>query len=107
MEVDFDFGVLKGIESGEVFLLNREDYRRLKGYEKKSMSLFISSIYASGYKDGVTDSFEKLKDAKKEKDDDGVEMDFEEVLKVIGGVKGIGEKRLSEIRSKCYETFGG
>lgn len=64
------------------FLLNRKQYERIRKMDHCQMTLYVESIYKSGYEDGKKDA-EGLTES--------------EVRDVILGVKGIGPKKAEDI----------
>lgn len=71
-------------KKNKVFILNRKDYNRIRKMDHCQMSMWAEAIYKSGFKDGA--------DAAKEN-----ALNTEQVRSVLLGVKGFGEKRVSEI----------
>jgi hypothetical protein len=66
------------------FLLNRKQYDRIRKMDHCQMTLYVESIYKSGYADG-------------KKDAEGLTAN--EIREVLLQVKGIGEKRVDIIVS--------
>ena len=66
------------------FLLNRKQYDRIRKMDHCQMTLYVESIYKSGYADGT-------------KDAEGLTAN--EIREVLLQVKGIGEKRVDIIVS--------
>lgn len=64
------------------FLLNRKQYERIRKMDHCQMTLYVESIYKSGYVDG-------------KKDAEGLTAN--EIREVLLQVKGIGEKRVDTI----------
>ncbi len=77
--------------NGLNYRTTREQYKTAKKYDHTQFDIFCTSIYKSGFEDG--------KEASR-----GLTMD--EIMEVIGAVKGIGEKRLSVIRSGILDRMG-
>lgn len=78
-------------------LLTREQFRRLKAYDKKQMERHIASVYKSGFEDGY--------DAAENKPSDEVKVSWEDVLKRIGEVKGVGPVLLHKIDDAVRGEF--
>ena len=72
------------------YILNREKYKAIKKYDHQQLEDFCSSIYESGYKNGCNAAAASS-------------LSLEEFLQAAAKVKGIGPKKLEEIRS-CIET---
>lgn len=70
------------------YILTRDKYKSIKRYDHHQMEVFCSSIYASGVRDGY---------------DMGKSDAAEEVLQVVAGVKGIGPKKMDEIRQCLFD----
>ncbi len=72
------------------YMTTRDQYKAAKKYDHQQFDDFCTSIYHSGYEAG-------------KKAVPGT--DIEEVMAAIQTVKGIGEKRLAEIRAAVEKTF--
>ena len=66
------------------YILTRDKYKAIKRYDHQQMEMFCCSVYESGMKDGY---------------DLGQAGAIEAVLQAAAKVKGIGPKKLEEIRS--------
>lgn len=66
------------------YMTTRTQYKAAKSYDHAQFDAFCTDIYAEGYKDGVN----SVKGA-----------DITDVMERIKTVKGIGEKRLSQIET--------
>lgn len=101
--------IYESIRNGDM-VTSRSVYKAIKAFDHQKMDIFLTDVCLNGYKDGVAEAEKALSQHCSEKQADGdieeVQMDFSEVLEVIGKVKGIGEKRLKEIEKKCLEAFG-
>ena len=92
-------------------LLSREKYRGIKGFDRRQMERYIASIYRSGFEDGASACEEALRkeaSAKHTNPDDEyeeVKADWEDVLRIIGEVKGMTPKMLSDIDRRLKECF--
>ena len=75
------------------------------------MERYIASIYRSGFEDGASACEEALRkeaSAKHTNPDDEyeeVKADWEDVLRIIGEVKGMTPKMLSDIDRRLKECF--
>jgi hypothetical protein len=72
------------------YMTTRTQYKAAKSYDHAQFDAFCTSIYAEGFKDG-------------EKSVQGT--DIIEVMGKIKTVKGIGEKRLSQIETAVSVLF--
>ena len=71
-------------------LVNRETYKKVKKFDRQQFEGFCMELYKNGYNDGA-------------KSVPGV--DLTKVMEAIGSVKGIGEKRLADIKSTLEQMF--
>ncbi len=78
-------------------LLTREQFRILKGYDKKQMERHIASVYRSGFEDGY--------EAAENRPSDQMNVEWPDILQRIAEVKGVGEKLLSAIDQHVREVF--
>lgn len=72
------------------YMTTRVQYKAVKKYDHQQFDDFCSTIYREGYDDGKA----AVPGA-----------DIEDVMTAIRTVKGIGEKRLAEIRAVVEKTF--
>lgn len=82
-------------------LLTREQYRKIKSYSRQQMERWAASIY----KTGLEDMAKALEEKVEQEAEDESKADWEDVLRIIGEVKGIGAKRLEEIDRKVREAM--
>lgn len=82
-------------------LLTREQYRKIKNYNRQQMERWTASIY----KTGLEDMAKALEEKVEQEAEDESKADWEDVLRIIGEVKGIGAKRLEEIDRKVREAM--
>ena len=75
-------------------ILNREKYKAIRKYDHQQLEDFCGSIYESGYKNGYTNGCDTAAASS---------LSLEEFMQAAAEVKGIGPKKLEEIRS-CIET---
>lgn len=59
-------------------MLDRATYKKIKGMTREEMQNFLTNYYNNVMKDAPS-------------------LDLDELRKEIGGIKGVGEKRLDEI----------
>ena len=77
-------------KAGRKYLTTREEYNSAKKYDREQFDQFCANIYTEGFRNGA-------------KSVPGVEV--EDVMNAIRSVKGIGTKRLEEIRTAVEELF--
>ena len=92
-------------------ILSRERHRAVKKFDRKQMERYIASIYRSGFEDGA-EACEKAirgeaaaKHANPDDEYEEVKADWEDVLRVIGEVKGMTPKLLEDIDTRLKECF--
>ena len=61
-------------------MLDRATYKKIKGMTREEMQNFLTNYYNNVMEDAETST-----------------LDLNELRKEIGGIKGVGEKRLDEI----------
>ena len=78
-------------------LLTRDQYRAIKGYNRREMELYIASIYRSGF-DGCAKAMQKkAEEAAEAEETEEVKRDWEDVLRMIAEVRGMTPEMLTEI----------
>lgn len=77
-------------QTAKKYMTTRNQYKAAKKYDHQQFDDFCASIYQSGYDAGKAAV---------------PGTDIEEVMAAIRQVKGIGEKRLGEIRAAVEKTF--
>lgn len=82
-------------------LLTRDQYRKIKGYSRQQMERWAASIYKTGLEDMAKALEEKVEQEAEEE----TKADWEDILRIIGEVKGIGAKKLEEIDRKVREAM--
>ena len=65
------------------FILKRDTYKKIKGFDRKQMEQFLSDIYANAAEEALKNN--------------SISLDMEKLRKEIGKIKGVGENRLNEI----------
>jgi len=71
--------------------VTREVYKNVKRFDRQQFTDFCTQLYAYGYEDG-RESVPGL--------------DVEDIFAAIAGTKGIGPKKLAEIRANVEAVFG-
>lgn len=71
--------------------VTREIYKNVKKYDRQQFSAFCTDLYTYGFEDG-RDSVP------------GIEVN--DIYEVIASVKGIGPKKLAEIKEAVENAFG-
>lgn len=65
------------------FILKRDTYKKIKGFDRKQMEQFLSDIYANAAEEALNNN--------------SVPLDMKKLRKEIGKIKCVGENRLNEI----------
>ena len=65
------------------FILKRDTYKKIKGFDRKQMEQFLADIYANA--------------AEEVAENNAVSLDMDKLRKEIGEINGVGESRLNEI----------
>ena len=85
----------------KAYTLNREKYKAIKKYDHQQLEDFCSMVYESGVKRGYEAGCTAAADAASgELSEKFRKIAIEEVLAAAAEVKGIGPKKLEEIRTK-------
>ena len=66
------------------FMLNRKDYNRIRRMDHCQLSLWVESVYKSGFEDGTNAVNEAT-------------LTVEQVKDTIVSIKGVGEKRVAVV----------
>lgn len=72
--------------------INRETYKNVKKLDRQQFMQFCADLYRFGYEDGR---------------DSVPGMDVESIYKVIASTKGIGPKKLEDIKASIEVALGG
>ena len=75
---------------GNKYLITRAKYKYIIDFDHKQMESFCADIYKSGYEDGRASV---------------PGIDLKTVYKAIAGTKGIGPKKLEEIKAQLEPLF--
>lgn len=92
-------------------LLSREKHRAIKGFDRKQMERYIASIYRSGFEDGCNAIYDSVqaeaaaKHSNPEDEYEEVKADWDDVLRLIGEVRGMTPTLLKDIDTKLKECF--
>lgn len=92
-------------------LLSREKHRTIKQFDRKQMERYIASIYRSGFEDGAAAVEKAVRDeaaarhTNPEDEYEEVKADWEDVLRIIGEVKGTTPELIADIDRKLREVF--
>lgn len=85
-------------------VVNREKRRQIQKMTTEELKRYLVRIYRMGFEDGA-DACEQA--ARKEAEEtEEVKVDWGDVLRIIGEVKGIGPKMLDAIDQKMKEVMG-
>ena len=92
----------------EILTLTREKWRRLKNASKEDMLRYILVVYKEGFQagcDAVTDRIKAEHVEAFDPDTEEVQIDWQDILDLIGEVKGIGPKLKTAIDEKLREVY--
>lgn len=93
-------------------LINREKHRAIQKFDRRQLERYIASIYRSGYEDGITAVQEAMKKeaaakhTNPEDEYEEVKADWDDVLRIIGSVKGMSGEMLKSIDARLREVMG-
>lgn len=79
-------------KKGRNLVLNRKDYKRIRRMDYCQMTLWVESVYKSGFKDGKTAASEGT-------------LTIDQVREILIGVNGFGEKRVSAVCSELEKAM--
>lgn len=99
--------------------MSREKRRAIKNFSPEELQRYIVNIYRSGFQDGCDAVISRINEEaeqnsmagtlfKQNEDDSEVEevqIDWDDILALIGEVKGVGPKLLRDIDKKLRETY--
>ena len=91
------FIILKGEDKsmskkGRNLVLNRKDYERIRRMDYCQMTLWVESVYKSGFKDGKAAASKGA-------------LTIGQVREILIGVNGFGEKRVSAVCSELEKAM--
>lgn len=73
--------------------ITREIYKNVKKFDRQQFERFCTEIYKCGFEDGKESAESKS-------------MDLDNIYKAILGTKGIGEKKMAEIKANIEKMIG-
>lgn len=79
-----------GKQKRSEYLITRARYKSIKAFDHRQMENFCADIYKSGYEDGR---------------ESVPGVDIEAIMKAIENTKGIGAKKLADIRTSIEAVF--
>ncbi len=79
-------------KKGNEYLITRARYKSIKAFDHQQMEQFCTDVYKSGYQDGR---------------ESVPGVDIEAIMKAIENTKGIGAKKLADIRASIEAIFEG
>lgn len=88
--------------------LSREKWRRLKSFSRDDFLRYIVEIYKEGFQagcDAVTDRIKVEHVESYDPETEEVQIDWQDILDLIGEVKGIGPKLKTAIDEKLREVY--
>lgn len=80
-------------------VISREQRRTIQKMNASEMTTYLVGVYRSGFEDGAEAMYQQSQE-------DEVKEDWEDVLSLIGEVKGVGAKLLRAIDEHVREKMG-
>lgn len=80
-------------------VISREQRRTIQKMNASEMMTYLVGVYRSGFEDGAEAMYQQSQE-------DEVKADWEDVLSLIGEVKGVGAKLLRAIDEHVREKMG-
>lgn len=77
---------------GEMPKITREMYKAIKKYDRRQFETFCTELYGYGFQDGR---------------DSVPGVDIVAVMNAVENTKGIGQKKLADIKTSIEAAFGG
>ena len=81
-----------GKQKRSEYLITRARYKAIKAFDHQQMEQFCTDIYKSGYQDGR---------------ESVLGVDITAIMKAVENTKGIGTKKLADIRASIEAVFEG
>ena len=78
------------MRKADEIVTTRKMYKDMKKFDRQQYDNFCKDLYKKGFENGRA-SVPKI--------------DYSRIYEIIGGIKGIGEKRLDEIKEKLETEF--
>ncbi len=79
-------------KKGNKYLLTRAKYKAIKAFDHQQMEQFCMDVYKGGFQDGR---------------ESVPGIDITAIMKAIGNTKGIGAKKLADIKASIEAVFEG
>ena len=89
-------------------VINRIKRRAIQSMSREDLQRYVVHLYRQGFEDGaeaVQNKLSEKADVEPEDDTEEISVAWDDVLAVIGEVKGIGPKMLAAIDSKLREAY--
>ena len=90
--------------------ITREKRRQIQMLSRQDLQRYLIRLYKLGYEDGINAVEGRLgteRDIRQKEDaEEEVKVDWDDVLKLIGEVRGIGKKLTEAIDKKLKEAMG-
>ena len=93
------------------FALSRDEFRKIKAFNRQQMTRYVVEIYKRGFEDGLDAVQKAVEDTRAkaagpvEQDAEEVKVDWEDVLSVIATVKGVSADLLQDIDRTLKEAY--
>lgn len=88
-------------KAAEEVIVNREKRRAIQRMSPEDLTLYLVRIYRLGFEDGAS----AIEDAARQQQEEDIQVDWEDVLKLISQVRGVGPKLTAAIDKKLREEY--
>lgn len=85
--------------------ISREKYRAIKSFGRQTLERYLASVYRNGYRDGAGDAEDAAESLVKHAAEDDVQVEWDDVLAVIGQVRGVTADLLADIDKTLREVY--
>lgn len=89
----------------EELVISREKRRSIQKMSASELTTYLVSVYRGGFEDGAEAMAQQMEMTGQLQDPDEVKKDWEDVLTLIGEVKGVGAKLLKAIDEHVKEAM--
>ena len=78
-------------------IISRDMYRKIKQMDREQLEIFLTNLYQEGANDAIKMPVPEMPKMYK--------VTEEDICNAIGSIKGIGEKRMAEIKDVIRKLF--
>lgn len=89
----------------EGFLFNRQKHREIQKMDRKTLERYLANVYKNGFVDGLETVQNRLQAEVCDSNKEEVSVPWEDILHLIGEIKGIGPAKLKAIDQKLREVY--